>query len=118
MQTYENGTNLFSPLGNYSKKSQKRKALASLESRMGGKKRKKVTLLLKLGDKMLRPYIIETASKCVAMKADGVHTNLQKDAATNPPIQGTKYTVICVQEKQMLTEVNSKCVKATLQTGI
>jgi len=55
-------------------------------------------LLLKLGDKMQRPYIIQTASNCVAMKATGVHTNPQKDAATNPPIQGRKNTVICAQE--------------------
>jgi len=39
-----------------------------------------------------------TASNCVALKATGVHTNLQIDAATNPPIQGRKNTVICVQE--------------------
>jgi len=52
------------------------------------------------------------------LKATGVHTNPQKDAATNPPIQGRKSTDICVQAKQMLTELNNKCVKATLQTGI
>jgi hypothetical protein len=39
-QTYENGANFFSPLRQYPKKSQKRKALASVESRMGGKKEK------------------------------------------------------------------------------
>jgi hypothetical protein len=55
------------------------------------------------------------ASNCVALKATGFHTNPQKDAATNPPIQGRKNTVICVQAKQMLTELNNKCVKATLQ---
>ena len=75
-------------------------------------------LLLKLGDQMLHPYIIQIATNCVALKATGVHTNLQKDAATNPTIQGTKNTVICAQEKQMLTELNNKCVKAILQTGI
>jgi len=54
----------------------------------------------------------------VALKATGVHTNPQKDAAINPPIQGSKNTVICVQAKQMLIELNNKCVKANLQTGI
>ena len=34
-QTDENGANFFCPLGQYSKKSQKRKALVSVESRMG-----------------------------------------------------------------------------------
>jgi len=52
------------------------------------------------------------------MKATGVHTNQQKDAAINPLIQGRKNMIICVQEYQMLTEPNNKCVKATLQTGI
>jgi len=37
---YENGANSFSSLGQYAKKSQKRKAPASVESRMGGKKKK------------------------------------------------------------------------------
>jgi hypothetical protein len=37
---HENGANFFSPLGQYSKKSQKRKALVSVESRMGGLKKK------------------------------------------------------------------------------
>jgi len=55
-------------------------------------------LLLKLGDQMPRPYIIQTASNCVALKGTGVHTSPQKDAATNPPIQGRKNTVICVHE--------------------
>ena len=32
-------------------------------------------------------------------------------------MQGRKNTVICVQEKQMLIELN-KCVKATLQIEI
>ena len=63
---------------------------------------------------MLCPYIIQTASNCVVLKATGVCTNLQIDAATNPPIQGRKNTLICVQEKQMLTDLNNKCVKATL----
>jgi len=71
-------------------------------------------LLLKLGDQMLCPYIIPTASNCVALKATGARTNPQKDAAINPPIQGRKNTLICVQEKQMLTDLNNKCVKATL----
>ena len=74
-------------------------------------------LLLKLGDQMLCPYIIQTASNRVALKASGVHTKTQHDAATNSPIQGRKNTVICVQAKQMLTELN-KCVRATLQKGI
>ena len=47
-------------------------------------------LLLKLGDQMLCPYIIQTASNCVALRATAVHTNPQKDAETNPPIQGRK----------------------------
>ena len=34
--------------------------------------------LLKLGDQMLCPYIIQTASNCVALKATVVHTNMQK----------------------------------------
>ena len=49
-------------------------------------------LLLKLGDQMQRPYIIQTASNCVALKGTGVHTNLQKDAATNTQNQGRKNT--------------------------
>jgi hypothetical protein len=35
-------------------------------------------LLLKLGAQMLRPCIIQRVSNCVAVKADGVHTNPQK----------------------------------------
>jgi hypothetical protein len=45
---------------------------------MGGKKKNvalSMLLLLKLGDRMLRPYIIHTASNCVALKATAVHTN-------------------------------------------
>ncbi len=76
-QTYENGANFFSPQGG----KKKNVALSTL-------------LLLKLGDQMLRPYIIQTASNFVALKATGIHTNPQKDAATN------------------------KCIKATLKTGI
>ena len=82
-------------------KSQKRKAPASVESRMGRKKNKcgiLSPLLLKLEDHMLHPYIIQTALNCVALKATAVHTNPQTDAATNPPIQARKNTVICVQE--------------------
>jgi len=45
----------------------------------------------------------------------GVHTNLQKVAATNTPIQGRKNTAFCVQEQQMLTELNSKHVKTTFR---
>jgi len=56
------------------------------------------TLVLKLGDQMLHPYIIQTSSNCVALKATVVHTNAWKDAETNPPIQGRKNMVICVQE--------------------
>jgi hypothetical protein len=66
-RTYENGANFFSPLGQSFSKSQKRKASASAESRKGGKK-KNVALstlfLLKLGDQMLCPHIIQTASNC------------------------------------------------------
>jgi hypothetical protein len=54
--------------------------------------------LLKLGDQMLCPYIIQTASNCMELTATGVPTNLQEDAATNPPIQERKNTIICVQE--------------------
>ena len=54
--------------------------------------------LLKLGDKMLCPYIIQTASFHVAVEASRVRINPQQEAATNPPIQGRK-TVICVQAK-------------------
>jgi len=50
---------------------------------MGGKKKK-------CG--IIYPF----ASNCVPLKATGVHTNPQKDAATNPPIRGSKNTVICV----------------------
>ena len=39
-QTYENGANFFSPLGQYSLKSQKRKAPVSVESRKGGRNKK------------------------------------------------------------------------------
>ena len=55
-------------------------------------------LLLKPEDQMLRPYIIQTVSNCVALKATGVHTTPQTDAETKPPIQASKNTVICVQE--------------------
>jgi len=44
---------------------------------------------------MLCPYIIQTASNCVVLKATGVCTNLQIDAATNPPIQGRKNSHLC-----------------------
>jgi len=47
-------------------------------------------LLLKLGDQILCPYIIQTATHCVALKDSGIHTNPQKDAATSPPILGRK----------------------------
>jgi len=66
---------------------------------MGEKKKKcdlSTLLLLKLGDQMLCPYVIQTTSNCVALKATGVRTHPQKDAATNPPIQRRKNTVICV----------------------
>lgn len=90
--------NFFFPLGQYSVKSQKRMAPASVESRMGGRNKNvalSTLLLLKLGDQMLCPYIIQTASNCVALKAAGVRTKLQNDAATNPPIQGRKNTHLC-----------------------
>ncbi len=80
-QTHENGANFFSPLGG-------KKKIVALST----------LLLLKLRDQVLRPCMIQTASNCVALKATGVHTNPQKDAATNPPIQARKNTVICVQE--------------------
>ncbi len=80
-QTYENGAIFFSPLAG-------KKKIVALPS----------LLLLKLGDQMLRPYIIQTGSNCVALKATQVHTKLQKDVATNPSIQGRKNTVICAQE--------------------
>ena len=80
-QTHENGANFFSPLGG-------KKKIVALST----------LLLLKLGDQMLHPYIIQTGSNCVALKATRVHTKLQKDVATNPSIQGRKNTVICAQE--------------------
>jgi hypothetical protein len=56
-------------------------------------------LLLKLGDQMPCPYITQTASNCVTLKATGVHINPQKYAATNAEIQRRKKnTAICVQE--------------------
>ena len=88
-QTYQNSAKFFSPLRQYSKRSPKRKGLASVQSRMGGKKKKcglSSLLLLKLWEQMLCPYINQTATNCVALKATGVHTNPQNDAATNPPI--------------------------------
>ena len=87
-----------SPLEHYSKKSHKRKAPASVECKMGGKK-------IKCG--IVYPFAAVTrgsnvlslhhsnSSNCVALKVTGVHTNPQKDAATKPPIQGRKSTVIC-----------------------
>jgi len=54
----------------------------------------------------------------VAVKATGVHTNTQKDTATNLVIQGRKNTVISVEEQQMLSKLNNKYIKATLHTGI
>ena len=57
-----------------------------------------ILLQLKLGNQMLHQHIIQTAWNCVALMATGVHTNPQKDAATNPPIQGRKNTIICIQE--------------------
>jgi len=48
------------------------------------------------GKKKKCGIIYPFASNCVALKATGVHTNPQKDAATNPPIQGSKNTAICV----------------------
>ena len=95
--TYENGANIFSPLGQYSMKSQNRKALASVEPRVEGEKKKNVAfstcLLLNLGDQMLGPYIIQTASNCMALKGTGVHTSLQKDAATN--LRQKKHCHLC-----------------------
>ena len=82
----------FSPLGRYSKKSQDRKASASVESSKGGKKKK-------YG--IVHPSAAETrgsdatASNCVALRATGVRTNPQNDAATDTPIQGRKNTNLC-----------------------
>ena len=78
-------------------KSQKRKASASVEPRMGGKK-KNSGIVYPTAAEMLHTYINQTASNCVALKVTGVHINPNKDAATNPPIQGRKNTVICIQE--------------------
>ena len=65
-QTYENNANFFSPMGQYSEKSQKRKALASVEFRVGGKKKKcgivYPFVALKLWDQMLQPY--KPAERC------------------------------------------------------
>ena len=47
-------------------------------------------LLLKLGAQMRRPYIIQTASNCVALRATGVRTYPHNDAATDTSIQGRK----------------------------
>jgi hypothetical protein len=66
-----------SPLGQYSK-SQKRKAPVSVESRMGGKKKKCGIVDPFAADQMLHPYIIQTASNSVALTAFGVHTNSQR----------------------------------------
>jgi len=91
-------------------KPEKRKALTSVESRMGGKKKKcGIVYFFAAETRGSNAMSLHhpTASNCVALKATLVHTNLQKDAATNPPIQGRKSTVICVQEKQMLTELDS-----------
>ena len=80
----------------------KRERLWLLQNLGWEERRKNVALstllLLKPEDQMLRPYIIQTVSNCVALKATGVHINPHKDAATNVPIQGRKNTVICVQE--------------------
>ena len=46
------------------------------------------------------------------------HTSLQQDAATNPPIQARKKKNCHFCPKQMLTKLNNKCVKATLQTNL
>jgi len=92
----------FSLLWDSTPRSHKRKGLWLLQNLGWEETRKNVALstllLLKLWDQILRPYIIRTASNCVALKATGVHANLQKDAATNPPIQVRKNTYICVQE--------------------
>ena len=113
---------IFSLLWDSIPKSHKIKRLRLLQNVGWDESRKNVALstllVLKLGDQMLCPYIIQTASNCVTLKTTGVHTRPQKDAATNPPIQGRKNTVICVHEQQMLTELNNKCVKATLKTRI
>jgi len=71
---HENGTNFFCPLGHYSKKSQKRKALASVASRKGGKTKKCGTVYT---------FAAETrGSNAMSL----YHTNPQHNAATNSPI--------------------------------
>jgi len=63
---------LFPSSGKLFQEATKRKALASLEYRMGGKRETEekkwplsTLLLLKLGDQMLRPCTIQTASQTV-----------------------------------------------------
>ena len=92
----------FSLLWDSIPRSHKTKRLWLLQNLGWDKRRKNLALstllLLKIGDPMLRPYFIQTASNGMALKGTGVRTNPQKDAATNTPIQGRKNTVICVQE--------------------
>ena len=74
-----------------------RKAPASVESRMGGRNKECGIVYpsaaeIRGSDAM---SLHQTASNCVALKAAGVRTNPQNDAATNPPIQGRKNTHFC-----------------------
>jgi len=68
---------------------------------MGGKKEKMwLCLPFCYWNYRIKCYVPASSKQLqtVAMKSSGVHTNPKKDAATNPPIQGRKNTVICVQE--------------------
>ena len=102
MWTYENGANFYlSHLGQYSKKSQRRKVLASVESSMGRKNKKCGIVYPSVAETRgsdVTSLRHQTASHWAALKATGVPTNPQNDAATNPPVGGRKSTVICVQE--------------------
>ena len=78
-------------------KSQKRKAPASVESRMGGRNKKCGIVYpsaaeIRGSDAM---SLHHPNSGTVALKAAGVRTNPQNNVATNLPIQGRKYTHFC-----------------------
>ena len=98
-QTYENEAHFFSPLGQYSKKSQKRKSLASVEYRMEGKK-KKCCIVYPLAAEIRGPNAMSLhhPNNFKLCGTEFVQTRRSMQA-TNPPIQGRKNTkVICVQE--------------------
>jgi len=82
-----------SPLGQYSK-SQKQKAPASVESRMGGKKKKYGTVYPFAVDQMLHPYTIQTASNSVALKAIWVHTNSQRCSNQSTNLRKKKHSFV------------------------